>query len=156
MAEYEACILGIEAVIDLRIKILEVYGDPALVIIQVKGDWEARDHKLVLYKENVLKIISYFDKITLHHISQEENQLVDALATLSSMFKVKWKNEASFIHIDYLDEPTYCLATEDEFDIHPWFYDIMRYLESKEYPENASITDKKYLQKLSVKFFLSG
>lgn len=35
MKEYEACIFGIEATIDLRIKILEVYGDSALVISQV-------------------------------------------------------------------------------------------------------------------------
>lgn len=32
MAECDACIYGIEVVIDLRIKILEVYGDFALVI----------------------------------------------------------------------------------------------------------------------------
>ncbi|XP_050918865.1 uncharacterized protein LOC127136331 [Lathyrus oleraceus] len=50
MVEYEACIFGIKATIDLRIKILEVYGDSTLVIFQVKGDWEARDHKLIPYK----------------------------------------------------------------------------------------------------------
>lgn len=36
-----------EAAIDLRIKILKVYEDSTLVISQVKGDWEARDHKLI-------------------------------------------------------------------------------------------------------------
>ena len=40
MAEYEACIYGIEAVNDLRIKYLKVYGDSNLVIIQINGDWE--------------------------------------------------------------------------------------------------------------------
>lgn len=90
------------------------------------------------------------------HIPREENQLVDALANLSSMFKVKWKNEAPLIHIDYLDEPAYCLAVEDKSYGHPWFYDIMKYLESQEYPKNASITHKKYLRKLSDKLFLSG
>ncbi|XP_050902813.1 uncharacterized protein LOC127115277 [Lathyrus oleraceus] len=38
MTEYEACIYDTEASIDLRIKILEVYGDSTLVISQVKGD----------------------------------------------------------------------------------------------------------------------
>ena len=38
MTEYEACILGIKASIDLRIKFLSVYGDSALVISQVKGE----------------------------------------------------------------------------------------------------------------------
>ena len=38
MAEYEACIYGIEAAINLRIKFLKVYGDSNLVIIQINGD----------------------------------------------------------------------------------------------------------------------
>ena len=32
MAEYEACIMGLKAVVDLRIKLLSVFGDSALVI----------------------------------------------------------------------------------------------------------------------------
>ncbi|XP_050897374.1 uncharacterized protein LOC127104220 [Lathyrus oleraceus] len=156
MAEYEVFFFGIETAIDLRIKILEVYGDLALVINQVKGDWESRDHKLIPYKEHVLKLTPCFDEITFNHIPRKENQLVDALETLSSMFKVKWKNEALTFHLDYFDEPAHYLAVEDEADGHPWFYDIMKFLESQEYPENASITDKKYLRKLSSKFFLSG
>ncbi|XP_050895439.1 uncharacterized protein LOC127102065 [Lathyrus oleraceus] len=156
MEEYEAYIFGIKATIDLRIKILKVYGDSALVISKVKGYWEARDHKLIPYKEHVLKLITYFDEITLNNIPGEENQLDNALETLSSMFKVKWENEAPTFHLDYLDEPTHCLAAKDEADGHPWFYDIMRFLENQEYPTEASITDKKYLWKLSSKFFLSG
>ncbi|XP_050889206.1 uncharacterized protein LOC127094409 [Lathyrus oleraceus] len=72
MAEYEACIYGLEATIDLRIKILEVYGDSALVISQVKGDWETRDRKLIPYKEHIRKRIPYFDEISFHHIAREE------------------------------------------------------------------------------------
>lgn len=36
MAEYETCIMGLEEAIDMRIKILDVYGDSALVINQIK------------------------------------------------------------------------------------------------------------------------
>ncbi|KAI5418097.1 hypothetical protein KIW84_042654 [Lathyrus oleraceus] len=116
---------------------------------------DTRDHKLIPYKEHVLKLVPYFDEITFHHIPREENQLVGALATLESMFKVKWKNEASSFHLNYLDEPDYYLETEDETDGHHWFYDITKFLENQEYLADASITDK-YLQKLSSKFFLSG
>lgn len=49
VAEYEACIFEIEAAIDQRIKILEVYGDPALVISQIKGEWKTRHPKLIPY-----------------------------------------------------------------------------------------------------------
>ncbi|XP_050895782.1 uncharacterized protein LOC127102455 [Lathyrus oleraceus] len=156
MAEYEACIIDIESTIDIRIKILKVYIELALVIIQVKGDWDTRDHKLIPFKEHILKLIPYFDEITFHHIPREENQLSDELETLSSMFKVKWKNEAPFFHLDYLDELAYYLAAKDEADSYPWFYDIMRFLESQVYPKDTSITNKEYLQKLSSKFFLGG
>ncbi|XP_050889616.1 uncharacterized protein LOC127094893 [Lathyrus oleraceus] len=47
MSEYEACVYGIEATIDLKTKILEVYGDSALVISQVRVYWETRDKKLI-------------------------------------------------------------------------------------------------------------
>lgn len=126
-----------------------------MVISQIRGDWEVRDTKLIPYNEYVSKLIMYFDEVTFHHIPRAENQLADALATLVSMFKVKWKNEAPSFHIDYLDEPAYCLAAEEESDGHPWFHDIKKYLEKQEYPEDASITDKKYLRNLSAKFFLS-
>lgn len=71
-----------------------------------------------------MELIPYFDEITFHHILRDENQLVDALAILASMFKVKWRNKASYIHIKHLDEPAYCLATEEELDGNPWFHDI--------------------------------
>ncbi|XP_050890745.1 uncharacterized protein LOC127096181 [Lathyrus oleraceus] len=156
MAKYEACIYGLEAEIDLRIKILEVFGDSALVISQVKGNWETRDSKLIPYKEHIIKLIPYFDEFSFHHISREENQLVDALATLASMFKVKWKNEASSIQINHLDEPAHCLAIEADPDDKPWFYDMKTLLEKQQYPKGISITDKKALRRLSSKFFLNG
>ncbi|XP_050919849.1 uncharacterized protein LOC127137431 [Lathyrus oleraceus] len=128
MAEYEACVYGIEVTIDLRIKILEVYGDSALVISHVKGDCETHDSKLIPYNEHITKLIPYFDEISFHHIPREENQLAYALATLASMFKVKWKNETPATNIDDLDEPSHFLATEVDYNDKPWFYDINTYL----------------------------
>jgi len=53
MAAYEACIMGIEEAIDLRIKNLDIYGDSALVINQIKGKWETHHPGLVPYKDYV-------------------------------------------------------------------------------------------------------
>ncbi|GAU51921.1 hypothetical protein TSUD_417040, partial [Trifolium subterraneum] len=127
MAEYEACIMGLEAAINHRIKILEVYGDSALVIYQVKGEWETRHPKLIPYRAHVVKLTEYFDEITFHHIPREENQVADALATLSSMYKVRFWNEAPMITVERKDEPVVCTVVEEEHDDKPWFYDIKRY-----------------------------
>ena len=39
MAEYEACIAGLQAAVALQIKELEVFGDSALIIYQTRGEW---------------------------------------------------------------------------------------------------------------------
>ncbi|XP_050897855.1 uncharacterized protein LOC127104731 [Lathyrus oleraceus] len=128
MAEYEACILGIDEAIDLRIMILEVYGDSALVINQIKGEWGTHNAKLIRYRDHVRKMITYFEEVTFHYIPREENQIADTLATLSSMFKVKWYKETPTIRILRLDEPIYCIAIEVEVDNKPWFHDIKQFL----------------------------
>ena len=46
MAEYEAYIMGLRDAIDLRIKLLRVHGDSAMVINQVKVDWHVDPGKL--------------------------------------------------------------------------------------------------------------
>lgn len=68
ITKYEACIMGIEASINLRIKILEVYGDSTLVIHQIKGDWETRHPNLIPYWDHVLGLLPLLKKITFTHI----------------------------------------------------------------------------------------
>jgi ribonuclease HI len=36
--EYEACILGLEAALELKVRKIDVYGDSMLIIYQVKGE----------------------------------------------------------------------------------------------------------------------
>ena len=86
MAEYEACTLRIQAAIDFNIKLLKVYGESALVIHQLRKEWETKDHKLIPYQAYIKKLTEFFDDISFHHIPREENQMADALATLASKF----------------------------------------------------------------------
>jgi len=80
--------MGIEEAIDLRIKNLDIYGDSALVINQVKGEWETRHLGLIPYRDYARRLLTFFNKFELRYIPREENQMADALATLSSMYKV--------------------------------------------------------------------
>ena len=45
---------------------------------------------------------------------------------------------------------------EEEWDGRPWYFDIKRYVESKEYPPEASDNNKRTLRRLAVGFFMSG
>jgi len=53
VAKYEACTMGIQAAIKSKIKVLKVYGDSALIIHQLKEEWETRDVKLIPYQAYV-------------------------------------------------------------------------------------------------------
>ncbi|XP_016670118.1 uncharacterized protein [Gossypium hirsutum] len=88
MTEYEACIIGVRATIERKIKVLEVYRDSTLVIYQLKDEWETRDPELINYQRLILELIKEFDDIFFCNLPQEENQMADALATLASMIKV--------------------------------------------------------------------
>jgi len=70
---YKACALGIPTAINFRVKLLKVYRDSALVIHQLKGEWETRDHKLVPYQASIKGLMELFDDISFHHIPREEN-----------------------------------------------------------------------------------
>ncbi|GAU51349.1 hypothetical protein TSUD_412970 [Trifolium subterraneum] len=155
IAEYEACIMGIEEAIDLRIKVLDIYGDSALVINQIKGEWETRHQGLIPYKDYARRLLTFFNKVELHHIPWEENQMADALATLSSMFEVSRWNDMPRISIRRLERLAHVFAIEEVVDINPWFHDIKQFLQSQEYPLGASNKDKKTLRRLSVNFFLN-
>ncbi|RVW66562.1 hypothetical protein CK203_064615 [Vitis vinifera] len=60
--EYEACIIGLETALDLRVRQLEIHGDSNLVI--------------------------QFDELRYIHLPRVENQFADALATLASMLEI--------------------------------------------------------------------
>ena len=91
-----------------------------------------------------MTLLPHFAEITFEHFPREENQLANALATMSSMFKVRWDNEDLRITIERFDDCVHC----DEIDIDeekPWYHEVRRYLKAQEYPEGASINDKKFL-----------
>ena len=107
IAKYEACAIGIRAVIESKAKVLKVYGDSALVIHQLKGEWETRDQKLISYQAYIKGLIEYFDFITFQHIPREDNQLADALATLSSMFEIVPDKELAMIKMESYEDAVY-------------------------------------------------
>lgn len=73
MDKYEACTTGIEATIDIKNKVQEVYEDSTSVIYQVKGEWETHGAKLINFHTHIMEQLDYFDDVTFHRIPREEN-----------------------------------------------------------------------------------
>ena len=73
MVEYEVCVLAVQAAIDSDVKLFKVYGDSALVIYQLRGEWEIRDFKLIFYKVYIKELVKIFDEIFFYYVFREEN-----------------------------------------------------------------------------------
>ncbi|XP_052312432.1 uncharacterized protein LOC112328962 [Populus trichocarpa] len=155
-AEYEACILGLEAALELKIKKLDVYGDSMLIICQVKGEWQTKEDKLRPYQEYLSTLAKEFEGIRFTHLGREGNHFADALATLAAMTTIDLKCKVQPVHIDIRNDPAYCCLVEGEIDGHPWYYDIKNLVQNHEYLVGASKTDKKTLRRLAIDFYLDG
>ncbi|PKI59757.1 hypothetical protein CRG98_019860 [Punica granatum] len=128
VAEYEACIHGLQAVIDFEVKELEVFGDLMLTIFQTLGQWKTKDAKLVPYHEYLDELAKNFEKISFTYTPRIKNQFTDTLTTLASM------------------------ATDEQL----WYEDIKHFLQIGQYPAFANRHDRKTLRRLAAHYFMNG
>nr|XP_016475446.1 PREDICTED: uncharacterized protein LOC107797099 [Nicotiana tabacum] len=156
MAEYEACIQSIRLAVDMNIKELLVIWDSDLLIHQVQGEWTTKNVKILPYLHCVKKLCKKFTKIEFKHIPRIQNELVDALATLSSMIQHPDKNYIDPIEIEIRDQQVYYFYVDGETNGKAWYYDIKRLLELREYQENATNGQKRVHRRLANHVFLNG
>uniref|UniRef100_A0A2N9GTX3 Uncharacterized protein n=1 Tax=Fagus sylvatica TaxID=28930 RepID=A0A2N9GTX3_FAGSY len=136
MTEYEACITN--------------------------GEWQARDPKLIPYQRYISRLVPKFKYVTFTYTPRAHNHFADALATLASLIKLVEGDDVRPLRIETRDIPAYCVCIEEcmnveaEIDNKPWYYDIKRFIQDREYPPRATENEKKYIRRMAFQFFLSG
>ena len=73
-----------------------------------------------------------------------KNKMEDALATLASMYQVNTWNDIPRITVWRLYRPAHVFTTEEVADEKPWYYDIKHFIQTQEYPIDASKKDRKH------------
>ncbi|PKI58438.1 hypothetical protein CRG98_021196 [Punica granatum] len=154
VAEYEACILGLQAAIDFKVKELEVFGDSMLTNFQTLGQWKTKDAKLVPYHEYLEELAKNFEKISFTYTPRAKNQFADALATLASMASISEGNIIEPLEIEVAKGPAHCNAIE-AFEAKPWYEDIRNFLQTGQYPPFVDRRDRNMLRRLAMHYFLS-
>uniref|UniRef100_A0A2N9HYU6 RNase H type-1 domain-containing protein n=1 Tax=Fagus sylvatica TaxID=28930 RepID=A0A2N9HYU6_FAGSY len=155
MTEYEACIVGLQAALEFGAYELEVYGDSLLIVSQTNGEWQARDPKLIPYQRYISRLVPKFKYVTFTYTPRAHNHFADALATLASLIKLAEGDDVRPLRIETRDIPAYCVCVEEcmnveaEIDNKPWYYDIKRFVQDREYPPRATENEKKYIRKMA-------
>ena len=94
-----------------------------------------------------------FDKCLFIHLSRDENQMADALATLSSIWDRPIGTAIKPLVIMKTKAPCYggesVMSTQIGPEEKSWFYDIQKFIEERKYPEDANLKEKYALRVLA-------
>ncbi|XP_037496243.1 uncharacterized protein LOC119370993 [Jatropha curcas] len=157
MAEYEACIMGMEALLAAGAKEVEVIGDSLLVIEHANERWKVQEERLKPYVEYLLKKAALFDKITFTHIGRTYNRIPNALANLASAWQDLSKVLKKPFIITIANIPCYKehFVNQVELEEEPWFTDIMRYMKDGTFSDDATKEDRAVLRKMALNYVLA-
>jgi hypothetical protein len=160
VAEYEACILGLEALLAIKVREMEVYGDSTLIIFQAQKIWKTKEEHLKLYQAYVEKLAQRFNKIEYTFIPQTQNQFSNSLVALASLVDIPENISDQPISIEQNSLPTHEeeIDTIDD-DLHGgklWFSDMQRFVEDGAYPERASKKDRRALRLAATQYIICG
>ena len=88
MVEYKACIARMEALRELGLEKVEVFGDSTFFIARAQKLWKVKEEHLKPYQQYLEDLTKTLDKIEYTIIPRALNQFANALTTLASMVEI--------------------------------------------------------------------
>jgi uncharacterized repeat protein (TIGR04076 family) len=102
VAEYTALLRGLEAIMTLGVRELDIYSDSELMVKQIIGEYRVRSQDLMELFEQVQRKLLNFDRWQIKHIRREFNKEADRLVNETLDFG------------DEIDEPEESLEISEE------------------------------------------
>jgi ribonuclease HI len=89
-AEYETLLIGLELIVDMGTKSVEIFGDSQLMVQQISSESQCLDGTLNEYRERCLYILRCLESFSVGHMPQESNVKANTLAQQASKYDVRW------------------------------------------------------------------
>ncbi|KAG9450365.1 hypothetical protein H6P81_010330 [Aristolochia fimbriata] len=83
-AEYQAILLGLGMAVEMQLPQLHIYGDSALVIKQLKCEFEVKKPELEPFWRQAGELLAQIPEASLHFVPRSENGPADALADIAA------------------------------------------------------------------------
>ncbi|HEX6769665.1 MAG TPA: ribonuclease HI family protein, partial [Candidatus Binatia bacterium] len=80
VAEYEALVMGLEALIELKRNRIVVQSDSQLLVRQLNGEYRVKDEKLKVLYQRATRLLRQFGSYRIVHVRRELNRAADRLA----------------------------------------------------------------------------
>ncbi|KAG9458562.1 hypothetical protein H6P81_003070 [Aristolochia fimbriata] len=147
-AEYQAIILGLGMAIEMGLSQLEIFGDSALVIKQIIGDFEVRKDELMPYQKEAQRLLQKISNVTRGHVPRASNSQADALAGIAaSLAQFEARPERIPICERWVVPTLEKFSEEEEINLvsvyaieeEDWRQQFLDYLEHKKIPEEPRL-----------------
>ncbi|KAL1299817.1 hypothetical protein AAHE18_18G135300 [Arachis hypogaea] len=131
-AEYKALIMGLELLLESRVKNVKIFGDSQLVVRQVSLEYRCVSENLRTYFNVATKLLSEFDNVILRYVPRELNQEANELAQITSRYKIKPPTLEKLVRIKDIFMPLREreVLSLEKLDPEDWRVPIVEYLEN--------------------------
>ncbi|XP_061999025.1 uncharacterized protein LOC133716331 [Rosa rugosa] len=158
-AEYEALIIGLEVLLELGVRDVQIRGDSLLVINQLQEKYRCVSCLLVPYLDHAIELLNQFDDVGLEFIPRERNFAANELAQLATGITLKYGVRERILKVerrtltswltrpDTPDDPV--VAVLEPIDVY-WRIPLIAYLKQ---PDPTA--DRK-IRFLALNYFLRG
>ncbi|XP_024200480.1 uncharacterized protein LOC112203790 [Rosa chinensis] len=158
-AEYEALIIGLEVLLEMGIRDVQILGDSLLVINQLCNEFRCNSFTLVPYWNRALDLLDQFDNMHLEHIPRERNFAANELAQLATGVTLRYGVRERILKVERRTLPSWMarrdppddtsVATLEPIDVD-WRIPLIAYLKQ---PDPTA--DRK-IRFLTLNYFLRG
>ncbi|XP_024163918.1 uncharacterized protein LOC112170864 [Rosa chinensis] len=114
-AEYEALIIGLEVLLELGVRDVQIRGDSLLVINQLQEKYRCASCLLVPYLNRAIELLDQFDDVGLEYIHRERNFAANELAQLATGITLKYGVRERILKVERRTLPSW-LARPDPPD----------------------------------------
>ncbi|XP_027178202.1 uncharacterized protein LOC113777367 [Coffea eugenioides] len=151
-AEYEALLTGLRIALQMGITAIRVRSDSQLVVLQIRGEYEAKDEVMKKYLAKVREAVALFETFEIERVPRSQNKRADALSKLAS---------SSFAHLS--KEVLVEVVKQKSIDqvqvlaigsSATWMTPLIDFLSSGALPENK--TEARRIQIRAAKYAYAG
>ncbi|XP_075083502.1 uncharacterized protein LOC142167243 [Nicotiana tabacum] len=107
--------------------------------IVIHGEWSQS-----VYLEHAVLFIEGLDGVDFHVVEILQTMKIEKIEHnlgMQSPYRSKMhpdKNYIDPIEIEVWGQHAYCFHVDEDLDGKPWYYEIKRFLQTRDYPENAT------------------
>jgi ribonuclease HI len=162
IAKYEAWIIGLDMAQNMGLEMIQIYGDPLLIVNQLLGTYAVKKLELMPYFLKAKELISQFSDVKIEHIVRSQNNKAYALASLAASLSLNYcqamdirVEERRILPILSQEEDATSTsvlgANAFKIELGDWRTPFLEYLLHGYLPLDSSlITDSKAINQLDV------